>query len=108
MIFYLDFKKNVIDQCIYLKISWSKFIFLLLCADDILLASNNESLLHEIKKFLSKHFRMKDLEVAYFVIGIQIRHDRSCGRVAYHREHMSREYSQDLACRIMYLAMCLL
>jgi|UniRef100_A0A2N9FVY3 hypothetical protein len=35
------FKGNIVDHCIYLKISGSKIIFLVLYVDDILLASND-------------------------------------------------------------------
>ena len=35
------FEENIVDQCIYLKVSGSHFIFLVLYVDDILLASNN-------------------------------------------------------------------
>ena len=64
------FKENTIDQCIYHKISGSKFILLVLYVDDILLASNNIGLLHETKIFLSKNFEMKDLGNASFMLGI--------------------------------------
>lgn len=47
------FEMNVVDDCIYHKFSRSKFIFLVLYVDDILLASNNIGLLHETKRFLS-------------------------------------------------------
>ena len=67
------------DQCIYLKVSGSKFIFLVLYVDDILLASNDLGLLHEIKQLLCKIFDMKDLGEASFVLGIQIHRDRSRG-----------------------------
>jgi Reverse transcriptase (RNA-dependent DNA polymerase) len=48
------FKKNTIDQCIYLKVSGRKFIILILYVDDILLASSNLDILFETKYFLSK------------------------------------------------------
>ena len=35
------FKENIVDHCIYLKISGSKIICLVLYVDDILLASND-------------------------------------------------------------------
>lgn len=73
------FKENAMDQCVYHKINGSKFIFLVLYADDILLASSDIGLLHETKRFLSKNFEMKDLGDASFVIGIQIHCDRSRG-----------------------------
>ena len=55
------FKENTVDWCIYLEVSGSKFIFLILYVDDILLISNDIGLLHETKKFLSKNFEMKDM-----------------------------------------------
>ena len=73
------FTENTVDRCIYLKVSGSKFIFLILYVDDILLASSDLGLLHDTKKFLSKNFEMKDMGEATYVIGIEIFRDRSRG-----------------------------
>ena len=73
------FKENTVDRCIYLKISGSKFVFLVLYVDDLLIASSDLGLLSETKKYLSKNFEMKDLGEASFVIGIEISRDRSRG-----------------------------
>ena len=73
------FVENIVDQCIYLKVSGSKFIILVLYVDDILLASNDLGLLHEAKQFLSQNFDMKDMGEASYVIGIEIHRDRSRG-----------------------------
>ncbi|RDY13096.1 hypothetical protein CR513_02027, partial [Mucuna pruriens] len=62
------FEANVIDDYVY-----HKFIGI----DDILLASNDTSLLHETKRFTRKNFEMKDLGEASFVLGIHILRDRS-------------------------------
>jgi len=70
-----EFKQHIVDRCIYLKASVSKFIFLIL--DDILLATNDFGLLRETNKFLSKNFEMKDMGDAYYVIGIEIFCNRS-------------------------------
>ena len=43
------FKENIFDQCIYMKVSGSKYIFLVLYVDAILLAANDTNLLVEIK-----------------------------------------------------------
>ena len=75
----MDSLENIVDQCIYLKASGSKFIILVLYVDDILLATNDLSLLHETKDFLSSHFDMKDMGEATYVLGIEIRHDRTKG-----------------------------
>ena len=43
--------------------------------DDILLATNDKGLLHEVKQFLSKNFDMKDMGETSYVIGIKIHRD---------------------------------
>jgi inosine/xanthosine triphosphate pyrophosphatase family protein len=47
--------------------------------DDILLATNDKGLLHEVKQFLSKNFDIKDMGEASYVIGIKIHRDRFQG-----------------------------
>ena len=71
------FKENIVDRCIYLKVSKSKFIFLILYGDDILVATTDLGLFSETKRFLSNNFEMKDMGETYYVIGIEIFHDRS-------------------------------
>lgn len=73
------FESNIVDECIYLKFCGSKFIFLVLYVDDILLASNDKYMLHQTKNFLFMNFEMKDLDDASFVLGIEILRDRSQG-----------------------------
>ena len=63
----------------YIKVSGSKFIFLILYVDDILLASSDLGLLHTNKKFHYGIFDMKDMGDATYVIGIEIFYDRSRG-----------------------------
>ena len=74
-----DFEENIMDQCIYQKVSESKICFLVLYVDDILLATNDKGLLYEVKHFLFKNFDMKDMGEASYVIGIKIHRERSRG-----------------------------
>ncbi|KAA0038076.1 Retrovirus-related Pol polyprotein from transposon TNT 1-94 [Cucumis melo var. makuwa] len=73
------FKENIVDRCIYLKTSMSKFIILVLYVDDILLATNDFGLLCQTKEFISKNFEIKDMGEAFYVIGIEIFRDRTHG-----------------------------
>ena len=70
------FEENVMDQCIYHRVSGRRICFIVLYVDDILLASNDKGLLCEVKQFLSKNFDMKDMGEASYVIGIKITRDR--------------------------------
>ncbi|KAK9160022.1 hypothetical protein Syun_006363 [Stephania yunnanensis] len=71
------FVENIMDNCIYQKVSGSKIFFLILYVDDILLATNDKGMLHEVKQFLSNSFDMKDMGDASYVIGIKIHRDKS-------------------------------
>ena len=73
------FVENTVDRRIYMKVSGSKFIILILYVDDILLAANDKSLLYDVKKFLSESFEMKDLGEASYATGIEIFRDRKEG-----------------------------
>jgi len=62
-----------VDNCIYPKFRGSKFIFLILYVDDILLAaSSNKNKLLETKIFRSSKFDVKNLVDATYVLGIEI------------------------------------
>ena len=60
---------------IYMKVSGSSFIFLVLYVDDTLLATNDTSLLAETKQMLCNHFDIKDLSKTSFILGINIVRD---------------------------------
>ena len=80
------FTENTVDHCIYLKVSGSRFMILVLYVDDILLASNDLGMIYETKKYLKNNFDMKDMGEATFVIGIEIYRDRSRGLLGLSQE----------------------
>ena len=65
-----NFEMNVVDDFVYRKFSRSNHIFLVLYVNDILLTTNDIRMLHETKRFLAKHFEIKDLSDTSFVLGI--------------------------------------
>jgi len=73
------FVENIVNRCIYMKVSGSKFIILVPYVDDILIAANDIVLLHDVNKFLSNKFEMKDMGDASYVIRIEIFRERSQG-----------------------------
>ena len=73
------FKDNIVYQCTYMKVNRSRYIFLVLYVDDILLPTNDTDLLVETRQLLFIHFDMKDLGEASYVSGIQILRDRPSG-----------------------------
>ena len=72
-----SFEENKFDQCIYMKVSGSKFIVLILYVDDTLIVNSNiDLILNGTKDFLSIKFDIKNLEETSFVLGIEIHRDR--------------------------------
>jgi len=67
------------DKCIYHKVSGSKIIFLVLYVDDILHATNDFGMLHEMKQFLSNNLDIKDMCESTYVISIEIHRNLSQG-----------------------------
>lgn len=72
VILSFSFEVNVVEDCVYHKFSGSKYILLVLYVDDILLATNDTSMIHKTKKFISRKFEMKYPGNASFILGIQI------------------------------------
>jgi Reverse transcriptase (RNA-dependent DNA polymerase) len=77
VIILFEFEHNLVDGCIYHKFSGSKFIFLVFYIDDILLVNNDKNMIRETKKFLFKHFDMKDFDETSYVLGLKIHMDRN-------------------------------
>ena len=69
--------KSEFESCVYTKFSGSVVTFLVLYVDDILLIGNDIPTLEEVKSWLGKCFKMKDLGQAACILGIKIYRDRS-------------------------------
>ena len=80
------FKENEKDNIVYVKFKNGKFIFHILCIDDILLTSSEVNLPLE-KKFLSSSLNMNDLGEASLVLGIKIHRDRRKGVLELSQRH---------------------
>ena len=73
------FVENTIDRFIYMKVSGRIFVILILYVGDIFLVANDVAMLHNVKKYLSNNFEMKDMGKASYVIGIEIFCEKSQG-----------------------------
>nr|GEW81578.1 hypothetical protein [Tanacetum cinerariifolium] len=72
------FSRSEDESCIYVKVSESFVVFLVLYVDeDILLIGNDILMLQSVKDWLGKCFAMKDLGDAAYILGIKIYRDMS-------------------------------
>jgi hypothetical protein len=63
------------DHYVYSKQVGNHFIYVVLYIDDMLLVGNNMDVIKEVKLQLSSKFDMKDLGVANFILGMEIKRD---------------------------------
>ena len=68
----LDFKRSDYDYCLYVKVEYNEYIYVLLYVDDILICNKNKQKILEVKEKLSKRFKMKDMGLVSNYIGIDI------------------------------------
>jgi hypothetical protein len=73
----LGFVRSRDDHCVYSKKVGNHFIYVVLYVDDMLLVGNNMDVIKEVKSQLSSKFYMKDLGVANFILGMEIKRDRT-------------------------------
>ena len=66
------FKINECDKCIYIKNIPNHEVIVCLYVDDMLIMSENIDDINATKRMLSSKFDMKDLRVAYLILGIII------------------------------------
>jgi hypothetical protein len=72
----LGFVRIKVDHSIYYKEEGGHFIYVALYANDMFLIGNIMEAIKEVKKQLSSKFNMKDLGVANFIMGMEIKRDR--------------------------------
>lgn len=75
------FKCSSLDACIFFKINESGMIFIAVYVDDVLYFTNSISLKTDLKSILTKNFKMKDLGIAEYRVGLHISRDKAKGIV---------------------------
>jgi hypothetical protein len=69
----LGFVRSRVDHCVCFKQVGDYFIYVVLYVDDMFLVGNSMDVIKEVKSQLSSKFDMKDLSVANFIMGMEIK-----------------------------------
>jgi len=73
----LQFTRLNAETCLYVYKKGGGLCFLVVYVDDLLLAATSQAFMNQVKKMLSNAYKMCDLGAAKFVLGLQIKRDRS-------------------------------
>ena len=66
------YDQSPVDNTLFAKIQGSKFIALIVYVDDIMIASNSDDLVDNLKKNLAASFKIKDLGPVRFFLGLEV------------------------------------
>lgn len=67
-----NYVQSPADNTLFVKIRSTSFVAVLVYVDGILIASNNNEVLVELQNLLKSEFKIKDLGVARFFLGLEI------------------------------------
>lgn len=73
----LGFVRSKADHCVYYKIDGDRILIIALYVDDMLFIGNTKSMISDLKSQLCMKFEMKDLGLANYILGMEIKRDRS-------------------------------
>ena len=65
------------DTCVYVKKSGQDTLVVLIWVDDLIIAGSNVSMIADFKAAISRRFMMKDLGALKWIIGVEVKRDRS-------------------------------
>ena len=78
----LDYRHCDADCCIYVKeLASNKIIFISFYVDDLLVASNDKSILEQEKNALKQAFDIEDQGELHYCLGMSIKQDRENRRL---------------------------
>ena len=65
------FIQSQADNCVYIKITKTSWTVIVVWVDDLIIASNCTTTLNDVKRSLSLRFKMKDLGVLEWFLGLE-------------------------------------
>lgn len=75
----IGFGRSDVDHCVYFKRVNDHILNIVLYVDNMLIIPDNKSLFLELKTRLCSKFEMKNIEVAKYIVSMEMYKDRSIG-----------------------------
>lgn len=75
------FKASEADPCLYVKHEEQEVIVVIIWVDDLIIAGSCKQIIQDFKAAISKRFSMKDLGALKWILGVEIKRDRTRRRI---------------------------
>jgi len=82
----IGLNKSKIKPCVYTGKIDNYNVIIVVYVDILLLATKSINVMRKLKLDLSKHFKIKDLELASEILGVQIKRKGDTGSKKFHKE----------------------
>lgn len=83
----LGFTRTYSDYSVYVRGQGSSYIVVGVYVDDLTIAARQLSVMDEFKTQMSKRYEMKDLGELHFILGLQVKRDRSARTLHLSQQH---------------------
>jgi hypothetical protein len=70
-------KPSRADPCLYIMIGEGNVLIVLLYVDDLIITGNSRAIVDQFKTAISERFKMKDLGMLRWILGMEIKRDRA-------------------------------
>jgi histone deacetylase 1/2 len=69
---FIGFSASKVDTCLFILSIGANNFYILVYVDDILLTGSNSAMLHRLIQLLSSEFKLRDLDVVHYFLGIKV------------------------------------
>jgi len=80
------------DSCVYFQQFGGSFVYLSLYVDDMLIVSEDKSLINKLKFQPSNEFEMKDLGATKIILDMEIHRDRKASKLYHPKRNILKKY----------------
>jgi len=83
----IDFYASKVDTFLFILFIGANNFYLLIYVDDILLRSSNSTMLHYLIQLLSSEFKLHDLGIIHYFLGIEVQ-STAMGLILHHHKYI--------------------
>ena len=79
----IGFTKSKSDTAVFYRHSGKGFTIIAMAVDYLMITASNDDIVHEIKAYLMKIFKMKDLGKLHWLLNLKIKQDRTSKLISF-------------------------
>ena len=82
----IGFTKSRYDVAVFDRHNRKEFVIIAMAVDYLMITASNDDIVHEIKAYIMKIFKMKDLGKLHWLLNLKIEHNRTSKSISFSQE----------------------